>query len=183
MTNTNRSGNNQQSILSKAIAAIEEFIGLILGFIPDVLKMLRDTLRAIPPLAAGVMVAFVVTWFFLNLLTGNDTVKIIFAIALCLVAVMCMGWALLQSTFNFQTRRFRLEAEQKEALELHQQRMYALQSQPSSLHEKMELLQRFAGLLQSLPPDHVDLRNEIEGAMRKLITESLREVSSESIQD
>jgi hypothetical protein len=168
----------QTSLFSKAIEAVGEFLGLILGFIPDVLKMLRNILKAIPPLAAGILVAFVVTWFFLNLLTGNDTVKIIFAIALCIVALSCMGWVFLDTYLRHKREQQREAFAQTEARERHQQRMLALQQQSlSSLDEKTALLVKLAEVLASLPPQQDSgLKNELESAMKNLIGQAVREV-------
>jgi len=164
--------------LYQKLKAIGDFLALVIGLVPDVLKMLRDILKAIPPLAAGIIAAALVTWFFLSLLTSDHTIRLIFAFTLSVLALACMALAFAQKFLDFKKDILREESERLKTREEHQMQLLILQTnQLSDVEQKVWLLQKLADILKNPAPSDGQAKEKLESTMKKILLAALEEIS------
>ncbi len=117
------------------------------------LKMLLDTLKEIPPIVIGLISAFLLCWFGLTLLTSNETIRVIFAVTLSLLALGAMGLAYLQKWFDYKKSLRKAEWERVNAV--------------SPLQEQLLTLEKVSELLKKIPVEKPENIALLEAATTK----------------
>ncbi len=112
-----------------------------------------DTLKEIPPIVIGLISAFLLCWFGLTLLTSNETIRVIFAVTLSLLALGAMGLAYLQKWFDYKKSLRKAEWERVNAV--------------SPLQEQLLTLEKVSELLKKIPVEKPENIALLEAATTK----------------
>ncbi|MBI5913885.1 MAG: hypothetical protein HY842_00780 [Bacteroidetes bacterium] len=104
MENSNSPENStpQQTRPASIWRSIGYFISLIWSLATEGLQMLLNTLKDIPPIVIGLMSATLLFWLGLTLITNDATIRMIFAIALSLLALGALGLVYLQKVLDYK---------------------------------------------------------------------------------
>ncbi|NUM40351.1 MAG: hypothetical protein HUU45_01810 [Leptospiraceae bacterium] len=135
------------------------------------LKMLLDTLKGIPPIVIGLVSATLLCWFGLTLLTSNETIRIIFAVTLSLLALGAMGLAYLQKWFEYKKS---LRQEEWE-------RVNAGIPTISPLQEQLLSLEKLSELLKKMPIEKSENMAQIEEATTKSLLSILAQLNTPAL--
>ncbi len=131
------------------------------------LKMLLDTLKEIPPMVIGLVSATLLCWFGLTLLTSNETIRIIFAVTLSLLALGAMGLAYLQKWFDY-----------KKSLRIAEwERMDAGVPKKNPVQEQLLALEKLSELLKKIPVEGAENVAKLETATTKSLLSILDQIN------
>lgn len=128
------------------------------------LKMLLDTLKEIPPIVIGLVSATLLCWFGLTILTSNETIRIIFAVTLSLLAIGAMGLAYLQKWMEYKKNLRKAEWEQMNAV--------------STLQEKLLAFEKLSDLLKKIPVENPENAALLEAATTKSLLTMLEQIGA-----
>jgi len=148
-------------------ASLLNLVSLLWELATQGLKMLLDTLKEIPPMVIGLISATLLCWFGLTLLTSNETIRILFAITLCILALGAMGLAYLQKWFDHKKSLRQVEWE----------RMNADIPTINPVQEQLLALEKLSELLKKIPVEGAENVAKLEDATTKSLLNILDQIN------
>lgn len=151
------------NILKSLWTSVAGLVILIWNLAVEGLKMLLSTLQQIPPIVIGLISATLLCWFGLTILTTDQTIRIIFAIAISLLALGGLGLAYVQKWLDFKKYLHEEEGKRmKEKEAAHLKRTSAQEVEKDPMQQQLHTLQKLLEVRQKMTIDTLENQATIE---------------------